>query len=615
MSQLKEPLAHRLQRLYQRLAEADVDAYVVPSSDAHLNEYVPDYQRRRAAITGFKGSAGDALLSPDGNHLFVDSRYYIQAEQEVDAALFRVHKVGQADAYTLTGWMRELERQRGALRVGFDPFVVSMAAHASYAGALRQPQSALLPLQDNLVDGVWAERPAAPQAPIYALPDEVTGCTVDMKLAAVRQQMLQAHAEVLILTKLDDIAWLTNLRGGDIQYNPVFEAYCMVEAAHATCFTRVVPAPDIVRMLSPYLRFRPYDDYPDAVRRLAATPRRTVWLDPAGTTMGSRLLLAENQSLYTARNPVVLMKAIKNSAEIDSSRQAHRAAAAAKIRSLAQLDRMLGAGQRVSEYAYAEMLYEAYADAEGFRELSFKTIAATGANGAIVHYSAASPDVYLAAGDLFLVDSGVQILGGTTDDTRTVCIGAPTARQCERYTLVLRCHIRLAQQTFPEGASGHVLDAVARSLMWDAGMDYGHGTGHGVGAFLNVHEGPQRLATRGGDEALQAGMIVSNEPGYYEQGWGGIRLENLYVVVLNDELPPHLSGKRWLQFEPLTLIPFDNRLINWEQLAATEQQWLRHYHQAVWAHMAPLLDGPDRDWLRAACELPNAPSPSGSGLE
>lgn len=606
MSQPKGSLGHRLLLLYQRLAEANVDAYLIPSSDAHLSEYVPDYQRRRDAMTGFEGSAGDVLLSPDENHLFVDSRYHIQAERDVDPSLFRVHKVGQADAHTLTSWMTELERQRGAIRIGFDPFVVSMAAYASYGRALKHHDSALVPLLENLVDAVWEDRPAAPQAPIYVLPDALAGCTVEMKLAAVREQMMQVGADVLILTKLDDIAWLTNLRGGDIAYNPVFEAYCIVDLKRTVCFTRVMPPQDIVRAVVPYLTFAPYDEYADVVRRLAATPDQVAWLDPASTTVGTRLLLAENQRICETRNPVVLMKAVKNRAEINASQQAHLRAATAKIRSLAQLERKFAAGQRVSEYAYAEMLYESYACEDGFRELSFNTIAAAGANGAVVHYSEASSDVYLVAGDLFLVDSGAQISGGTTDDTRTICIGTPTARQCELYTLVLRCHIRLARQTFPEGTSGHVLDGLARSLMWDAGLDYGHGTGHGVGAFLNVHEGPQRLATRGSDEPLQAGMIVSNEPGYYEQGWGGIRLENLYVIVADDELPLHLSGKRWLRFEPLTFIPFDKRLINWEQLVEPERQWLRHYHREVWGRVGPMLSGPDRDWLREACELPQS---------
>jgi Xaa-Pro aminopeptidase len=250
------------------------------------------------------------------------------------------------------------------------------------------------------------------------------------------------------------------------------------------------------------------------------------------------------------------------------------------------------------------MLHEEYSSEEGFSDLSFTTIAAAGANGAIVHYSQASPEIALCDGELFLVDSGVQVLGGTTDDTRTVSIGTPTERQRRLYTLVLRCHIALARQKFPEGTSGVVLDALARANMWNAGLDYGHGTGHGVGAFLNVHEGPQRLGPRGSDEPLQAGMVVSNEPGYYEEGWGGIRLENLYVVVPDDDMPPHPSGKRWLQMESLTLIPFDKRLIDWAQLSDAERAWLAHYHQQVEETIGPLLSGADRAWLREACTLP-----------
>ena len=215
----------------------------------------------------------------------------------------------------------------------------------------------------------------------------------------------------------------------------------------------------------------------------------------------------------------------------------------------------------------------------------------------------ASPDVELRNGELFLVDSGVQVLGGTTDDTRTVSIGTPTERQRRLYTLVLRCHIALARQKFPEGTSGVVLDGLARASMWNAGLDYGHGTGHGVGAFLNVHEGPQRIGTRGSDEPLQPGMVVSNEPGYYEEGWGGIRLENLYVVMPDDDMPPHPSGKRWLQLESLTLIPFDERLIDWSQLSDAERAWLVRYHQQVEETIAPLLNTDDRTWLQEACTL------------
>ena len=601
MSDASDRLARRLERIYQRLTEYQVDAYLVPSSDAHLNEYVPTYQCRRAAISGFTGSAGDVLLSPHGNHLFVDSRYYLQAEQEVDTAQFRVHKVGLADAYSLKGWLTEMERQHGTLRVGFDPFLHPMASHASYAAALSASGSALIPVDANLIDEVWEDRPDAPAQPIYALPEEVTGHAVGGKLAAIRGQMAEAGAGALIVSRLDEIAWVTNLRGSDIAYNPVFESYLVIESKRATCFTRTTPGAELTRQLAPDVVFRPYEAYPQAVRQLDTTPGQSVWLDPDGTTMGTRLLLPETASIHERRNPVVAMKAEKNDAEIASMRRAHVHAAAAKIRSLARLEQLLASGQGVSEKAYSEMLHEEYSSEEGFSDLSFTTIAAAGANGAIVHYSQASDDVLLTNGDLFLVDSGAQVMGGTTDDTRTVVVGRGTDRQRRLYTLVLRCHIQLARQKFPEGTSGAALDAVARSLMWNAGLDYGHGTGHGVGAFLNVHEGPQRLSPNGSGEPLKPGMVVSNEPGYYEEGWGGIRLENLYVVVPDDDLPPHPSGKGWLCFEPLTLIPFDQRLIDREQLSGVEAAWLDDYHERVLQTMEPLLAPEHRGWLRDAC--------------
>ena len=300
--------------------------------------------------------------------------------------------------------------------------------------------------------------------------------------------------------------------------------------------------------------------------------------------------------------PVVLMKALKNEVELARSRQAHERAAAAKIRSLARMERLHAAGQLVSEKAYAQMLRDEYAREDGFRDLSFATISAVGANGAIVHYGGANDEVALQDGELLLVDSGTQMGAGTTDDTRTICIGTPTQRQQQLYTLVLRCHIQLARQKFPEGTGGVALDALTRGQMWNAGLDYGHGTGHGVGALLNVHEGPQRVATRGSDEPLQPGMIISNEPGYYEAGWGGIRLENLYVVTGDETLPAHPNGKKWLQLETLTLIPFDHRLIDWAQLSQTDRSWLAAYHRQVLDTIGPLLSDDDRAWLQAACE-------------
>jgi len=329
-----------------------------------------------------------------------------------------------------------------------------------------------------------------------------------------------------------------------------------------------------------------------------------VWLDPSGTTMATSLAMKNVQKVIEKANPVVMLKAIKNDAEIVASREAHRHAAAAKIRSFKTLEDKIASSQKVSELDFSLLLHEEYAAEDGFYDLSFTTIAAAGANGAIVHYGDASPDVLLTEGELFLVDSGVQMLGGTTDDTRTVIVGAPTDRQKQMYTKVLRGHINLAMQRFPEGTGGIALDALARTHLWNAGLDYGHGTGHGVGAFLNVHEGPQRIAPRGVDEPMRIGMIVSNEPGYYEEGWGGIRLENLYVVAGDDTLPDHPDGRRWLRLDTLTLIPFDTTLMDWDQISESEKTWLGGYHQEIWDKISPMLGDDDRRWLLEKCELP-----------
>ena len=604
MADLGISLSGRLEAMYQLMKNAQVDAYLVLSSDAHLNEYTPEYSRRRTAITGFRGSAGDALICPEGNHIFVDSRYYLQADEEVDSTKFRVHKLGLSGEHTLSQWLTEMERERGSIRVGFDPFVVSTQAHAAYSEALRSPDSELVPIDANLVDAVWEDQPVPPSNPIYALLEAVTGSSVAEKLSNVRKEMVEAGVDLLVLTKLDEIAWVTNLRGSDIAFNPVFEAYLVIDMERATCFARTTPPREVENALNSLVEFQPYEAYVESMKQAGAKASGTVWLDPSGTTMATRLLLNAEQKIHEKPNPVVLLKAIKNDAEIAASRESHRHAAAAKIRSFKGLEDKIRSGQKVSELDYSHLLHEEYSSEDGFYDLSFTTIAAAGVNGAIVHYADANPDVLLRDGEMLLVDSGVQMLGGTTDDTRTVILGTPTQRQKQVYTLVLRGHINLAMQRFPEGTGGIALDALARTHLWNSGLDYGHGTGHGVGAFLNVHEGPQRIAPRGADEPMKVGMIVSNEPGYYEAGWGGVRLENLYVVATDDEMPAQPDGKRWLRLDPLTLIPFDTSLIDWEQLSNAERLWLGGYHQEVWDTISPMLGDEDRQWLWEKCQLP-----------
>ena len=600
----EEQLAGRLNAMYQRMKEAQVDLYLVPSSDAHLNEYVPEYSRRRAAVTGFTGSAGDAIISPHGNHIFVDSRYHLQADEEVDLNSFRVHRLGLSGEFTLSQWLTEMEKERGGIQVGFDPAVISMQAHKFYSSALHSEGSAMVPIAGNLVDDVWDEQPNPPSNGIYALHESVTGSGVAEKLSNVRKEMADAGVDKLVITKLDEIAWVTNLRGDDIQFNPVFEAYMVIEMERSTCFTRVKLPAGLIDELSPLVEFQPYESYSEFMRLVGSDSSGVVWLDPSGTTMATRILISNDQKVHERPNPVVMLKAIKNNSEVLASREAHRHAAAAKIRSFKGLEEKIACGQVVSELDYSQSLHEEYAKEDGFYDLSFTTIAASGPNGAIVHYSDADPEVLLEEGELFLVDSGVQMLGGTTDDTRTVIVGNPTDRQKQVYTKVLRGHINLAMQKFPEGTGGIALDALARTHLWNVGLDYGHGTGHGVGAFLNVHEGPQRIAPRGGDEPMKVGMIVSNEPGYYESGWGGVRLENLYVVMTDDDLPDHPDGKRWFRMDPLTLIPFDTSLIDWSDMAEAEKDWLGEYHQEVWDKISPLLGDEESQWLWGKCQVP-----------
>ena len=607
-----EVIAARLAALRRLMAQERLDVHLVPSADEHQNEYAPHYKQRREAISGFSGSAGDVAVCADEAHLFVDSRYHLQAAEQTDPQVYTIHRVGLEGESDLAEWLAERDREHAPQRVGFDPFVTSMQAHQRLAQALENPHSELVAADANLVDQVWNGRPHAPGKPVFRLADELAGETVADKLARVRAALAEKNVGALVLCKLDEVAWLTNLRGADISYNPVFEGYMVVEPDGAHCFTDN-PVPDEVRSaLRGHVELHPVAAFSRHVRALSAAMRerkpdgsQKIWLDRNGTTQGVRLLAGDAPLLDDSPNPVARMKAIKNPVEIVVSREAHLRSGAAKVRSFSRLAALLNEGIGISEAGYADMLYEEYAREEGFSDLSFTTISAYGENGAIVHYGTPDPRIMLEPGGLLLVDSGVQIVGATTDDTRTLAIGKPTAEQRRHYTDVLKGHIRLASQVFPDKTTGQALDVLARAPLWNEGLDYGHGTGHGVGAYLNVHEGPQSLSSRG-TTPLEAGMILSNEPGYYRAGWGGIRLENLYVIEEALGLPPHPGGKRWLRFSPLTMLPFDRQLIDWGRLGGQEGQWLTDYHALVWESLSALLDEPHRIWLEAACAPPEA---------
>ena len=610
----------RLNALREHMAAHRLDVYLVPSSDEHLNEFLPDYKLRRQALSGFTGSAGDMAITREAAHLFVDSRYHLQAEQETDPALVTVHKLGQPQVKALPEWLEALQAERGGLKVGFDPFQMAQRQARGLSRLLGR-DSALVPVAGNLADLVWEDRPAPPHRPVTALPESLHGEPVAEKLARVRKAMAEAGVSALVLTKLDEVAWLTNCRGEDIPHNPVFEGYLLVEAERARLFTDNPLEASAVATLEGLAAVAPYSAFAPALAELEqahaaleatgkadeATPARAgkIWLDAAGGTEGVRLLLGRTPLHTASPNPVTSFKALKNPVEIEAMLAGHVQAGVAKVRAFAALEARLAAGSKTSEADFAHLLSEEYGKLAGFTQLSFTTICGFAENGAIVHYGTPDPERFLEPGGLLLVDSGIQITGATTDDTRTIIIGAPDQTQQERFTAVLRGHIRLAMQVFPAGTTGVALDAVARAPLWNEGMDYGHGTGHGVGAYLNVHEGPHNISPRG-QVPLEPGMIVSNEPGYYHDGWGGIRCENLYLVEAALGLHPHPAGSQWLRFFPLTLIPFDTRLLLWERMTHEEQAWLRAYHERVESTLAPLLEGEALAWLKKACVLPPA---------
>ena len=591
-------MSSRLSQLQKLIQESELDGYLVPTTDEHLNEYVPLHHRRLEALSGFNGSAGIAIVLQEGrSQLFVDSRYHIQADAQ-SGDHFEIRKLGLAGVPDVVEW---LAGQSTGCRFGVDPFTVSPRSWRRWSQALMSCQSELVPVPGNLVDQTGSIAVPERVEP-NLLPLSWTGRSTSEKLSELRDQLDKHQATHLLLTQLDEIAWLTNLRGKDVPCNPVFESYALISKAEAICFCHF-PTSTELKSLTDWT-FHPYEDYAPTLKQLAADDSACVWLDPQGVTMGTLLLLQDQSAqVLEAESPVIMPRALKNEVELQRIRYAHRQAAVGKIQSLARLKQAERNSEKVSEQQYAGWLRSYYEKRPDFADLSFETIAGAGANAAIVHYSNPSAEKILTDGEFLLVDSGIQCGGGTTDATRTMIWGEPDAEQQRCYTRVLQAHIRLARQVFPEGTNGAVLDGVTRSLLWNEGLDFGHGTGHGVGAFLGVHEGPQRISAFAGDVGFRSGMIISNEPGYYRTGWGGIRLENLYVVQSATQHPRHPDGKKWLCFDTLTLIPFERKLVCEELLTEDEWNWLQHYHKRVWEEISPLLneDG-EKEYLQQACD-------------
>jgi Xaa-Pro aminopeptidase len=596
----RESLAARLAALRGIMKEKGLFLLVVPSSDPHSSEYVPACWRRREAISGFAGSAGTALVAADAAWLWVDSRYWLEAGRATDPSLWTIVRQGAPGIPDFADELARLAGKGGA--VGVDPGTITVEQEIAWKRALDRKGGRLVPVEANLVDEVWGGgRPERPAAPVEIQPLRFSGEAPASKLARIREAMAKAGARAHVVTMLDAIAWTFDLRGADVDFNPVFVGFAIVEATRARLFVDAAKLSGEVRGALPGdVEIAPYEGFSDALASLGSG-EEPVWIDPATASAAVKgSLLAAGARLHEAPSPISAMKAAKNVVELDGARAAHLRDGVALVRFLAWLEREAPSG-KVTEISAAEKAASLRGEGEHFRGLSFETISAFADHGAIVHYRPAEEGTRVVDGSsLFLFDSGAQYRDGTTDVTRTVMLGTPTDEQKDRFTRVLRGHIALARTVFPAGTTGRQIDVLARTPLWDAGLNYGHGTGHGVGSYLGVHEGPQRISPLGSDVPLEPGMIVSNEPGFYAEGSYGIRIENLVAVVPRPDLSG--NGARFLGFETLTLCPIDRKLVDAGQLSPSERTWLDAYHLRVREALSPHLDPADREWLERATE-------------
>jgi len=588
----------RLALLRRELAAAGLDGFVVPRSDEHQGEYVPPRGQRLAWLTGFTGSAGLAVVLREHAALFVDGRYTLQAAQQVDATLFEIHHLIDEPPARWIG--RAL--QTGEV-LGYDPWLHTPQEVERFAAAAEKAGAILRAADGNPLDRVWTDQPAAPLAPVVPHAEDFAGESARSKRERLARGLAEDGIAAAVLTMPESIAWLLNIRGGDVPHTPLPLSFAILrsDASVALFIDRRKLVPGLERHLGNAVKVLPPEGFGAALDALAAAGGR-VQADPA-TAAGwifDRLGQA-GARIHRAADPCILPKACKNLVEIDGARAAHRRDGAALTRFLAWLAREAPKGG-LTEIAASDRLEAFRREGEYFRDLSFATISGAGSNGAIVHYRAMpETEKRLEPGSLYLLDSGAQYLDGTTDVTRTIAIGEPTQEMRDRFTRVLKGHIALALARFPKGTTGTQLDAFARRGLWEIGLDYDHGTGHGVGSYLGVHEGPQRISKAPSTQPLLPGMIVSNEPGYYKTGAYGIRIENLVLVqpVIGQ---PGAGGdaREMMQFETLTLAPIDRNLVEPSLLDDDEIDWLDAYHARVRETLIPLVDPDTAQWLADA---------------
>lgn len=590
----------RLGALRAQLKKDQLDGFVVPICDEHMSEYVGDYAQRLGWLTGFGGSAGSAVVLSEEAAIFTDGRYTLQVREQVDGQNWQYVGVPQT---SIADWLKE-HAPAGA-RIGYDPWVHTKGWVESASRALKAKGAELVAVKSNPIDAVWADQPAKSDAKLLVHEDRYAGQNSAEKRAAVAEWLTDNGVDSTVISALDSVAWLLNVRGSDVSNTPVALSFVLAHAdGTADLFVAPEKVDEAVRAhLGNAVRLRTPEEFVPALKamngkRIAVDPDRAV-----AAIFGA--LKDGGATIVEARDPTILPKAIKNPVEQEGHRAAQARDGAALSRYLHWLAQEAHKGELTELSAAAQL--RAFREATGMlKDLSFDTISAAGPNGASPHYKVdEKTNRRIDPNSIYLVDSGGQYLDGTTDVTRTIWVGPgePTAEMKDRYTRVLKGHIALAHAVFPEGTRGAQLDTLARAALWQAGVDYAHGTGHGVGSFLAVHEGPQRIGKFSGgqagtDEPLQAGMILSNEPGYYKQGEYGIRIENLILV---EERTIEGAEGRYFGFETLTFAPIDKALVDTSLLTRDELRWWDDYHAKVLKIVAPQLDGDALAWVTEAC--------------
>jgi len=604
MDSRTSPIRLRISRLRDVLAREQVQALLVPSSDPHLSEYLPAHWQGRQWLSGFTGSMGTLVVTPGVAAVFADSRYWEQAAAELDGSGIELVKIATGGSTAHVDWLARHVRAGGTVAV--DGQVLGLAAAQGLRGALDKAGVALRTDLD-LLGAIWPERPALPDAPVCEhLPPQATVARA-AKLAEVRETMARLGASHHFVSTVDDIAWLINLRGSDVSYNPVFLAHLLIDLSGATLFIGEGKISDALRgvLAADGVALAPYAAAAAALAALGAG--HNLLVDPRRITLGLRQAVGAAARVIEAINPSTLLKSRKNEAEVAFVREAMAEDGAAMCEFYAWFEQALGR-ERITELTIDEHLSAARARRSGFVGLSFPVIAGYNANGAMPHYRAGeeSHAVIEAApgeGGLLLIDSGGQYLGGTTDITRVWPIGTVSAAMKRDYTLVLKGTLALSRARFPRGTLSPMLDSLARAPLWAEGIDFGHGTGHGVGYFLNVHEGPQSISKAIPDAhmAMEPGMITSIEPGVYRPGEWGVRIENL-VLAVPAVTPEGDTFAEFLEFETLTLCPIDTRCIERALLRDDEVAWLNRYHATVRDSLAPRVSGAALDWLNTRTE-------------